>query len=129
MEIVQIVGIALVSLFIILLLKQYKPEFTVYISIITGILIFSLVVPKISAIIELINNLTNKLGANSQFMGILLKITGVAYLAEFATNICRDSGETAIASKVEFGAKVVIIAMSIPILGSVLEMLINILPK
>lgn len=128
MEIIQIVGIALIAVFIILLLKQYKPEFVVHISIIAGILIFSMIVPKFSAIIELLNSLTDKLGVDSQFFGILLKITGIAYISEFATSICRDSGETAIASKVELGAKVIIIAMSIPILGSVIETLVNILP-
>ena len=128
MEIVQIVGIALVSVFIILLLKQYKPEFVIYISIISGILIFSMILPKMTAILELLNDFTNKLGVNSQFFSILLKITGIAYLSEFATNLCKDSGETAVASKVELSAKVIIIAMSIPILGSVIETLINILP-
>ena len=128
MEIIKIVGIALVSVFIILLMKQYKPEFVIHISIISGILIFSMILPKMTAILELLNSFTNKLGVNSEFLSILLKITGVAYLSEFATNLCKDSGETAVASKVELSAKVIIIAMSIPILGSVIETLINILP-
>lgn len=128
MEIIQICGVALVTVFIALLLKQYKPEFVVYISIIAGILIFSIILPKLSAIIELLDDFNSKLGVNSQFLGILLKIMGIAYISEFATNICKDSGETAIASKVELGAKILIIAMSIPILGTVIETLINILP-
>ena len=128
MEIIKIAGIALVSLFIILILKQYKPEFVVHVSIIAGILIFSMVVPKLSAIIELLNGLASKLGENSQFFSILLKITGIAYISEFATNLCKDSGETAIASKVELGAKIIIIAMSVTILGAVIELLIDILP-
>ena len=128
MEIVQIIGIAFVSVFIIVLLKQYRPEFVIHISILAGIIIFLMLMPKLSAVIELLNNFTDKLGVNSQFFGILLKITGIAYLSEFAINICKDSGESAIASKVELGANVIIIAMSIPILGSVLETIINILP-
>lgn len=128
MEIVQIIGIAFVSVFIIVLLKQYRPEFVIHISILAGIIIFLMLMPKLSAVIELLNNFTDKLGVNSQFFGILLKITGIAYLSEFAINICKDSGESAIASKVELGAKVIIIAMSIPILGSVLETILNILP-
>ena len=128
MEVAQIAGVALISVFIILLLKQYKPEFVIHISILAGILIFLMILPKLSSVIELLNNLTNKLGANSQFFSILLKITGIAYISEFATNICKDSGETAIASKVELAAKIIIISMSIPILGSVIESLINILP-
>lgn len=128
LEIVQIVGVGFISVFIIVLLKQYRPEFVIHISILAGIIIFLMLIPKLSAVIELLNSLTDKLGVNSQFFGILLRITGIAYLSEFATNICKDSGETAIASKVELGAKVIIIAMSIPILGSVLETIINILP-
>lgn len=123
------IGVAFASVFIIVLLKQYKPEFVVHISILAGILIFLMILPKLSAILELLNNFTEKLGVNSQFFGILLKITGIAYLAEFASNICKDSGETAIATKVELGAKVIIIAMSIPILGAVLETIIEILPS
>jgi len=128
MEIVRIVGIALVSVFIIILLKQYKPEFVIHMSIISGILIFSMILPKMTAILELLSSFTDKLGVNSEFFSILLKITGIAYLSEFATNLCKDSGETAVAAKVELSAKVIIIAMSIPILGSVIETLINILP-
>ena len=122
------VAVSLISVFIILLLKQYKPEFVIHISILAGILIFIMVLPKLSAVIELLNSLTSKLGTSSQFFVILLKITGIAYIAEFATNICKDAGETAIASKLELGAKVIIISMSIPILGSVIESLVNILP-
>ena len=122
------VAVSLISVFIILLLKQYKPEFVIHISILAGILIFIMVLPKLSAVIELLNSLTSKLGTSSQFFAILLKITGIAYIAEFATNICKDAGETAIASKLELGAKVIIISMSVPILGSVIESLVNILP-
>lgn len=128
MEIFRIIGVAMITVFIVLLLKQYRPEFVVHVSIIAGILIFTMLVPKLSAVIELLNSFSNKLGVNSQFFSILFKITGIAYVSEFATNMCRDSGETAIASKVEFGAKIIIIAMSIPILGAVVETLVNILP-
>ena len=66
--------------------------------------------------------------ANGQFLGILLKITGIAFLTEFAVSVCKDSGETAIASKVDLGGKVIIIAISIPIISSLLETVIKVLP-
>ncbi len=65
---------------------------------------------------------------NGQFLGILLKITGIAFLTEFAVSVCKDSGETAIASKVDLGGKVIIIAISIPIISSLLETVVKILP-
>ncbi len=128
MEIVKIIGVAFIATFIIVLLKQYKPEFVIHVSILAGIIIFGMVVFKLSSIIELLQSLSNKLGVNSKFFMILIKITGIAYLSEFAVNVCKDSGETAIASKVEVAAKIIIIGMSIPIVAALLETIINILP-
>lgn len=63
-----------------------------------------------------------------KFIGLLVKITGIAFLTEFAVSICKDSGEGAIASKIELGSKIVIISMSVPIISSLLELVIKILP-
>ena len=128
MEIIKITSIALIALIIIILLKQYKPEFAIYISILTGILIIFLVMDKFTGIIELIRTISNKSNINNQFIEILLKITGIALLSEFAVSICKDSGETAIASKIEIGTKVIVISMSIPIISSLLEIILKILP-
>ncbi len=128
MDIVKIIGVGLLALIIIIILKQYKPEFTVYVSIIAGAIILFMVIGKIQAIINLLSNLTSKMGTGSQFLKILLKITGIAILTEFAVSICKDSGETAIASKIDLGGKIIIISISIPIITALLELVINILP-
>jgi len=128
MEIVKIIGIGFLGLFIIIILKQYKPEFAIYASILCGILIFALSIDKLAEIIRLIKNLTERSGVNYSFLTILLKITGISFLTEFAVSICKDSGETAVASKVEFGGKILIIAISIPIISALLETIIKILP-
>lgn len=127
-EIIKIIGIGLVSLVIIIILKQYKPEYAIYVSIIAGILILLISINKIKGIIDVLQTISNKTYINKQFLGILLKITGIAFLTEFAVSICADAGEKAIASKIEIGSKVVIITMSIPIITSLLELIIEILP-
>lgn len=128
MEIVKIIGIGLVAVVIIILLKQYKPEFAIYISMLTGILIILFVIDDLSGIINLIQSLANKVSINNTFLMLLIKITGIAFLSEFAVSICKDAGETAIASKMEIGAKIIIISMSIPIISSLLEIILKILP-
>ena len=128
MEIIRIVGIALISLIIIILLKQYKKEFAIYISLLAGVLILLLVMDKFEGIIELIRSIASKSSINTEFISLILKITGIAFLAEFAVSICNDSGETAIANKIEIGSKIIIISMSIPILSSLLELVLKILP-
>ena len=128
MDIIKIIGVGLVSLLIIIIIKQYKPEFAVYVSLICGVLIFFLSMDKLTGVINLLTSLSDKANINSQFLGLLLKITGIAILSEYAISICKDSGEAAIANKIDFGSKVIIIGISIPIITSLLEIIIKILP-
>ena len=100
MEIIRIVGIAIIALIIIIILRQYKPEFAIYVSLITGVLILALVLDKLTGIVDLIQSIANKSSINTTFIMLLIKITGIAFLAEFAVSICKDSGEGAIASKI-----------------------------
>lgn len=108
-EIIKIIGIGLIALVIIIILKQYRPEFAIYVSIIVGVLILALVMRKITGVINLLKSISEKTYINKQFLGILLKITGIAIITEFAVSICSDAGEKAIASKIEMGSKVIII--------------------
>lgn len=125
MEITKIIGIAFIALFIILVLKQYKSEYAIHISIIAGIMILFFSISKLEIIIELLKNLSNKIDINMNFFSILLKITGIAYLSEFACNVCKDAGETAIASKVELAGRILVIALSIPIISTLLETMLS----
>lgn len=128
MEIVKIIGIALISLIIIIMLKQYRPEYAIFISLLTGALILLLVMDRLTGIINLIQSIQSKFSINTQFIALLIKITGIAFLSEFAVSICKDSGEAAIANKIELGSKIIIISMSIPIISSLLEVILKILP-
>lgn len=127
-EIIKIIGVGLIALVIVIILKQYRPEYAIYVSIVAGILMLFMVIEKFSGIINLLQSISNKTYINKEFLSILIKITGIAIIAEFAVSICTDAGEKAIASKIEIGSKVIIIAMSIPIISSLLELIIEILP-
>lgn len=128
MDIVKIIGVSLIALIIIIILRQYRPEYTILISLLTGIIIFFIVERKFEDILGLIKSINNKLSFNTQFVALLIKMTGIVFLSEFAVSICKDSGEAAIANKIELGTKIIIISMSIPIISSLLEIIIKILP-
>lgn len=128
MDIIKIIGVAFVAVILIIILKQYKPEFAIYASIIAGAFIILMSLGKLSGIIDLLNNVASKTSLNGEFLAILLKITGIAFLTEFAVSVCKDSGETAIANKVDLGGKIIIIAISIPIISTLLETIFKILP-
>lgn len=127
MNIIPIIGVGLIGTLIAVIIKEYKPEFKIYISIICGIIIFFLVVSNLKSFIDLVTKLSSKLNMNNEFLLILLKITGISILTEFAISICKDSGESAIASKIDLGGKITIIGISIPIITALLETLINLI--
>lgn len=87
-----------------------------------------MIMDKIGVIIDLLTTLSNKTAINNEFLILLIKITGIAFLTEFTVSICKDTGETAIANKVDLGGKVLIISMSIPIIASLLETILKLLP-
>ena len=128
MDIVKIIGVGLIALIIIIILKQYRPEFTMYVSILAGVIILIMLVNPISGLINLINSIASKANINTQFIKILIKITGIAILTEFAVSICNDSGETAISSKIDIGGKIIIVALSTPIIQALMETVLKVLP-
>lgn len=128
MDIIKIIGIAFIAVIIIVILKQYRPEFAIYASIIAGVLILTLASGTLSGIINMISSISSKTNINSEFLVILIKITGIAILTEFAVSICKDSGESAIASKVDIGGKIIIISMSIPIINALIDTVVKVLP-
>ena len=128
MDIVKLIGVGLISLIIIIIVRQYKPEFTLYVSLLAGAIILVFIMDKLDGIITLLTTLSNKTAINNEFLTLLIKITGIAFLTEFAVSICKDTGETAIANKVDMGGKVIIVSMSIPIISSLLETVVEILP-
>jgi stage III sporulation protein AD len=91
----------------------------------TVILIF--VVSSLSVVIETISNLFNKSNMDSVYITTILKVIGIAYLADFGAQLCKDAGESAIAAKIELGGKILILLLAIPILTALMELILKIL--
>lgn len=128
MEIWQIVGLALIVTIFCVVLKQFKPEIALQLSILAGATIFILILSKIKGIVDLLQNLADQANISSYYLLIVLKIVGVAYLAEFGAQICRDAGEGALATKIELAAKVGVIVLAIPIIVAITESLVRLVP-
>ncbi|MDD2621157.1 MAG: stage III sporulation protein AD [Syntrophomonadaceae bacterium] len=128
MEIPQVVGLALLTTILLLILRQEKPVMAVILSIVFSIVVFIFMMEKMASIIEVMQELTHRAQINYFFMATILKILGVAYLGEFAAAICQDAGEQAVARKVEFAAKIIIAVLSLPIMIAILESMMELMP-
>ncbi len=124
----QLVGIAIISTTLCLVIKKDRPEIAMFITILTGITILLSVIFKLNFIVESIQDLAVRANIPSMYITLIIKLIGIAYLMEFAIQICKDCGEGNIASKLEFGGKIIVMTMSFPILLSIVEMIINIIP-
>ena len=128
MNIAQVVGLAFITTIILLIIRQEKPVLAVLLTIVCSVVIFTLMMTKLAAVLDVMKELVRRAEVNYFFFSTILKIMGVAYLGEFAAAICQDAGEQAIAKKVEFAAKVIIAVLAIPIIIAILESLMELLP-
>lgn len=128
MEIFQIVGLGIIATIMIVILKDFRPEFIIFISIITGLIIFSLILNKLVYVVEVMKNLSLKANLEIEYFSIILKIIGMSYIVELGSQICRDADQNSIAMKIELAGKVSIMILAIPILMSLMDLILKILP-
>ena len=127
MEILKIVSFALVALFIFLLFKDKRSDIAVLVSLIAGVILFVSILTSITDIIGFIKDISSRANIDIVYIGVVLKILAISYLATFCSEICKDAGAASIASKVEFSAKILILTLAIPILMAVLQSILQIL--
>jgi stage III sporulation protein AD len=128
LEIIQIVGLGLLATVLILIIKEQKPMFAFLLAAFTGITMFLFLIGKISAVIQMLEDLAVKADINMIFLKTILKIIGIAYIAEFGAQIVRDAGQESIAAKIELAGKVLIMVMAIPIVSVIIETVVKLLP-
>ncbi|MDD3653715.1 MAG: stage III sporulation protein AD [Desulfotomaculaceae bacterium] len=128
MDVIQIVAFGLIATVLIVVVKSQRPELGVLLSVAAGVILFLLMLDKIGSIMDVIKDLTDRAGISMVYLGTILKIIGIAYIAEFGAQICRDAGEGAVATKIEFAAKIMILVLAVPIVVAVLQLLLNLVP-
>ncbi|MCK0472560.1 stage III sporulation protein AD [Halalkalibacter sp. APA_J-10(15)] len=127
-DIIQIVGLGLIATFLALVVKEQKPMFAFMLTVFVGVLIFLFLIDEIVKIIEMLEGIAERADLNMMYLQTILKIIGIAYIAEFGSQIAKDAGQAAIASKIELAGKILILVLAIPILTAVIEMVLSLLP-
>jgi len=121
MEILWILGIAVFAAVLSFIFKELKKEYSVMIMIAVGIIITVWGLAKIYPVVDYLRELTDSSNV-SEYFSVILKVLGVSFIVQTGADICRDFGETSIASKIEFAGKAVILAVVLPVLRSVINM-------
>lgn len=125
---IQIVGFGLVATVLILIVKEHTAFTAFLLAAFAGIVIFLFLIGKIADIIAMLERLAEQSNVNMVFFQTILKIIGIAYIAEFGAQVVRDAGQEAIASKIELAGKVLIMALAIPIISVIVETVMKLMP-
>lgn len=128
MEIIQVVGLGLLATILVLVVKEQKPMFAFIISTFTGIAVFLFLIGKIEVVIQVLEDLAERSGIQPIYLKTILKMIGIAYIAEFGAQIVRDAGQDGMASKIELAGKVLIMVLAIPIISVIIETVMKLLP-
>lgn len=128
MEIFQIVGIGFIGMVLAVFIKERNKEAAILVSLTTGVIIFLMAISKVKAVMDVLWRLAASADINMFYLTTILKIVGIAYIAEFGSQICRDAGEGSVAAKIEFAAKVLIMVLALPILVAILESILRLIP-
>lgn len=127
MNILKIISFILISLFLYLLFKDKRSDLAVLILLVSGVMVFIYSIGQINEIITFLKNIAEKAEIDGLYLGVILKIIGIAYISSFCSEICKDSGASSLASKVELSGKLFILILAIPILMAVLNSILEIL--
>ncbi len=128
MNILQIVGIGLVATILIVIIRKERPDMALTISLTAGAIIFLLLIGNIFSIIGVMEDVARKANLDDIYFTTILKVLGIAYIAEFGSQLCKDAGESAIASKIELGGKIIIMILAMPILSALMDVILQIIP-
>jgi len=128
MDLVKIIGIALVTTFAVMVLRPSKPELAAIVSVAGGVIVLLMAVDALGSVMGSFAAIVNRTGINSQVFSALLKIIGIGYLTDFAAGICTDAGNSSMAQKVSLAGKVIILVLALPIIDNLIQIVIGILP-
>lgn len=123
---IKIAVIGVIAVLLAIPLKRDKSEISLLVILAACILILSLSLGKIGELLGAVNQIKEMLGKGSVYVGILLKMIGITYVAEFGANLCSDAGYHAVANQIEFYGKIMIMAVSVPILLALVETIASI---
>lgn len=123
MNIIAFVGAGIIGAVLSVVLRQYKPEFSVYITLITGMLMVGAAVTAVKPVIETVSGYLQIADPDTSYADVLIKSLAVCYITQMASDSCADAGEKSIAAKIELAGKFAIVLLALPVFDRLMEVI------
>jgi len=128
MGIFQVIAVGILAAVISITIKKQSPEIAILITITASVLIFLMVLPMLTQAVHMVNHIGEMADGHAAYVGLTLRVIGIAYMAELGASVCKDAGETAIATKIDMAGRVIILVMAMPIIIDILRVITGLLP-
>lgn len=123
MEIVKVAVIGLIGALLAVGISSAKSEFSMYVSLGTCIILLFYLIARLTGMVEQVKILAEYMETESDNIAILIKMTGITYIAEFSSALCRDMGYSALGVQIENFGKLSLLAVSFPVITRLLELI------
>ncbi|WP_294376292.1 stage III sporulation protein AD [uncultured Clostridium sp.] len=127
MLILKIAGIAFAAMFMIVLIRKAEGNVATLLELVAGALIFFMVIDPLKEIMTFIEMMSDKANIDTVYIGIVIKIIGIAYIASFASTLCKDANVNSLGTQIDFAGKIMILVLAVPILMAVLNSILQIM--
>ena len=105
MDIIKVGILGVAAVLMAIPLRKEKQEYSMFLSMAVCICIFIYIITKVQIVLEFVEKLEGMIAIDSTYIGLVIKMVGITYAAEFAVNVCKDAGYGAIAGQIENFAK------------------------
>lgn len=123
MDVLKIAVLAVSGVLLALMLKQVKPEYSAVLSMAVCICIFLFLLTKLQAVFGYLEQLEAQVTIDGVYLDTIIKMLGISYITQFASDLCRDAGYSAVSSQIELFARVSVLFLSFPVLLALVEMI------
>ncbi len=121
MDIIKVGILGVAAVLMAIPLRKEKQEYSMFLSMAVCICIFIYIITKVQIVLEFVEKLEGMIAIDSAYIGLVIKMVGITYAAEFAVNVCKDADYGAIAGQIENFAKMSILVVSLPVLMAFID--------
>lgn len=128
-DVFKMAGVGIVGAVLAVMLRKERPDLALLVSVATGVILFVWLLLEIRPVMRALEEIAGSMEGSAGFFSVALKVTGIALIAQFAAQVCKDAGEEAIAQKIELGGKVIMLGMTVPLLLNMVQLILEFLPQ